>query len=109
FMFKKLKNNSVFRWISNRYVIVLLAFGVWMVFFDANSLLVHRELDKEINELENNKEYFNNEISGDEQLLENLKDSSHIEKYARLTYSFKRDNEDICVIEYAVSTNTDNK
>jgi len=108
-MFKKLKNNSVFRWISNRYVIVLLAFGVWMVFFDANSLLVHRELDKEINELENNKEYFNNEISGDEQFLENLKDSSHIEKYARETYFFKRDNEDIFVIEYADSTNTDNK
>lgn len=108
-MFKKLKNNSVFRWISNRYVIVLLAFGVWMVFFDANSLLVHRELDKEINELEKNKEYFNNEISGDEQFLENLKDSSHIEKYARETYFFKRDNEDIFVIEYADSTNTDNK
>src|SRR5690606_27833438 len=105
----KLKKNSVFRWISNRYEIVHLALGVWMVFFDANSLLVHRELDKEINELEKNKEYFKNEISGDEQFLENLKDSSHIEKYARETYFFKRDNEDIFVIEYADSTNTDNK
>lgn len=99
-MFKKVKNSKTFKWISNKYLLVIAAFGIWMLFFDANSFLVHRQLDKEVRELEDNREYFQNEISTDNQFLENLKDSAQMEKYARETYYFKKDNEDIFIIEY---------
>lgn len=99
-MLKEIRNNRIIKWLSNRYLIVLLAFGVWMLFFDANSLLVHRELNKEIKELEKNQSYFNEEISTDNKFLENLKDTSHIEKYAREKYYFKKENEDIFIIEF---------
>jgi|SRR5690554_761364 cell division protein DivIC len=99
-MLKRIRNNRLFKWLSNRYVIVLLAFAVWMLFFDANSFLVHRELNKEIKELEKNQSYFNEEISTDNKFLENLKDTAHIEKYAREKYYFKKENEDIFIIEF---------
>ena len=53
-----LKNNSWFRYLGNKYVWVLLFFCAWMLFLDNYSYLDHRLLDKEINELEDNKEYY---------------------------------------------------
>lgn len=108
-MFKKVKNSKTFKWISNKYLLVLVAFAVWMLFFDANSFLVHNQLNKEIKELENNREYFQNEISNDNLFLESLKDSGEMEKYARETYYFKKENEDIFIIEYEDSINNPKK
>ncbi|HZH70246.1 MAG TPA: septum formation initiator family protein [Flavobacteriaceae bacterium] len=98
-MFKKLKNKKWFRVLSNKYVLILLIFVVWMLFFDTNSWLVHRELDKELNDLENNIEYFKNEISNDKRFLRQLDDSTEMEKFAREQYYLKKENEDIYIIE----------
>ena len=63
---KKLTDKSpVLKFMSNKYVLVLLFFVVWMLFLDTYSYLDHRFLDKEINELETNKEYYQNEIKKD--------------------------------------------
>lgn len=98
-MYKKLKNKRWFRVLSNKYVLILLIFAVWMLFFDTNSWLVHRELDKELKELENNMEYFKNEISNDKVFLKQLDDSTEMEKFAREHYYLKKENEDIYIIE----------
>ena len=45
----------------NRYVLVLI-FSVWMFFFDNYSYLEHRVLDKEIEEIEDNIQYYKTEI-----------------------------------------------
>ena len=55
--FSKIKNNKWVRFFSNRYVLILIFFIVWMIVFDTNSYLIHRELDKEIEGLENNAGY----------------------------------------------------
>lgn len=97
--FSNLKNNTWFRIFSNRYFLIIAFFVIWMVVFDANSLLVHRELNKEIKELENNKDYFQNEISKDKEFLDKLDEDEELEKFARETYFLKKENEEIFIIE----------
>ena len=88
------------RYISNRYVLVTMFFIVWILFLDNYSRLNHRMLDKEIDELEENKEYYQNEIKRDSQNIKLLKNPDQVEKYAREKYYMKRDSEDIYIIEY---------
>ena len=98
--FKKLKENKIIRIISNKYVIILVVFIVWMGFFDENSFLNHRELDEEIDKLENANEYYKKQIDTDQKIINNLNDPDSLEKYAREEYKMKKDNEDIYIIEY---------
>ncbi len=97
---KEIRNKKWFRFLSNRYVIILLIFGFWMFFLDSNSWLVHHELDQEIDELQTNKEFFRKEIAKDRTIIEKLNDSFELESYARQNYYMKRPNEDIFIIEY---------
>jgi len=98
--FKQLKDNPFIQFITNKYVVITIIFIVWMTFFDENSYLTHQEFDKEIEKLESEKEYYNSEIKHDKELIEKLKDSEELERFAREEYKMKRDNEDIYIIEY---------
>jgi cell division protein DivIC len=97
---KQIKENKVFRVLSNKYVIVLVLFIVWMGFFDENSFINQRELDNEIDKLENANEYYKKQIDEDQNIIDNLNDPDSLEKYAREEYKMKRENEDIFIIEY---------
>jgi cell division protein DivIC len=97
---KQIKENKVFRVLSNKYVIVLVLFIVWMGFFDENSFINQRELDNEIDKLENANEYYKKQIDVDQNIIDNLNDPDSLEKYAREEYKMKRENEDIFIIEY---------
>ena len=97
---KEIKKNKIFRIISNKYVIILVLFVVWMGFFDENSFLNHRELDDEIEKLENANEYYEQQIDADQRVINNLNDPDSLEKYAREEYKMKKENEDIFIIEY---------
>ncbi len=48
-----LKNNKYLKPIKNIFLLILALFVVWMLFFDANSWLIHQELNTEIKDLEN--------------------------------------------------------
>ena len=98
--FKDIKENKVFRIVSNKYVIILVLFVVWMGFFDENSYMNHRELDQEIDKLEDANEYYKKQIDDDQKVIDNLNDPDSLEKYAREEYKMKRENEDIYIIEY---------
>lgn len=71
-----------------------------MIFLDNYSLLDHRVLNKEIEELEDNKKYYQDRIKLDEEKIKLLKNPDQIEKYAREKYYMKRDSEDIYIIEF---------
>lgn len=71
-----------------------------MLFLDNYSYVEHRVLNKQINELESNKKYYQDEIKKDLRNIKLLKDPNQIEKYAREKYFMKRDNEDIYIIEF---------
>ena len=98
--FKKLRENKVFRVLSNKYFIILLLFLIWMVFFDENAFLNHWELDKEIDNLEKSNEYYKDQIEQDKKVIDNLNDPDSLEKYAREEYKMKKENEEIFLIEY---------
>ena len=51
---------------KNIFFLVSIVFIVWMLFFDANSWLIHRVLDKEIEVLELKKDFYNSEIKNDQ-------------------------------------------
>lgn len=88
------------KFITNRYVLAILFFGIWMLFLDNYSWLVHSRLDKEINELETNKKYYQDEIRSDMRQIKLMQDTNEVERYAREKYFMKRDSEDIYIIEY---------
>jgi cell division protein DivIC len=91
---------SFLKFLGNRYLLVLLFFSIWMLFLDNYSYIEHRVLDTEIEELENNKSYYINEIKKDSTKIKQLKNGDQIEKYAREKYFMKRKNEDIYLIEF---------
>ena len=94
-----MKNLSI-KFLKNSYVIIIIIFIIWMIFFDSNSILVHNELNNDINDLNDQKEYYNNEIGKDNIELNQIKTDSGLEKYAREKLFMKRDNEEIFIIEY---------
>ncbi|RMA64837.1 FtsB family cell division protein [Ulvibacter antarcticus] len=95
----ELKQKKWLRLISNKYVLILLLFVIWMFFFDTNSFLIHNELNHDVNALEDNKEFYKKEIKNDKVFIERMKDSEQIEKFAREKYYLKKEKEDIFIIE----------
>ena len=93
--------------IKNIYVIAIIAFVVWMIFFDNNSWFIHNELNNDIKDLENEKDYYKKEIDKDKKALKELNTEIGLEKFAREEYYMKRENEDIYIIEYEDSLKTD--
>lgn len=71
-----------------------------MIFLDNYSYFDHRALDNEIQELEDNRDYYKQEIRNDNKNIKLLKNPEQIEKYAREKYYMKRDSEDIYIIEF---------
>lgn len=87
------------KWFLNIYLLSGIAFLVWMIFFDTNSYLTHKELNKEIKELKTEKEFFKAKLDSENAQYINLKNNrSAREKYARENYFFKRKNEDIFIM-----------
>lgn len=94
------KDKSWFKFISNKYIWVLLFFGSWMIFLDNYSYFDHHILNNQIEELEENKAYYQEEIKKDEKQIKMLQNPEQIEKYAREKYFMKKDSEDIYIIEF---------
>ena len=102
-----LKNKSKFiKPFKSWFVIILIVFAVWMLFFDANSWLIHHELNSDIEDLENSKEYYKKEIIKDNKAIKKLSTEEGLEKFAREKYYMKRNNEEIFIIEYEDSLKT---
>ncbi|MEO6346866.1 MAG: septum formation initiator family protein [Aquaticitalea sp.] len=93
-------NSKYLRHFKNIYVLILTVFVIWMLFFDANSWLIHRELNNEINALENEKKYYLKEMEKDKKKIKELSTDEGLEKLAREKYYMKKAKEDIYIIEY---------
>jgi cell division protein DivIC len=98
------KDKIPYKILLNKYVIVSVFFVTWILFLDNYSYLDHRVLNKEINELEDNKIYYQEEIKKDKDQIKKLKNPAQIEKYAREKYYMKKDSEDIYIIEFEGDT-----
>ncbi|MEY3499670.1 MAG: hypothetical protein RL308_1339 [Bacteroidota bacterium] len=90
--------------VSNKYLLILLLFGTWMLFLDNYSYMDQRVLNKQIQGLEENKKYYQEEIQKDKQNIKLLKNPDQVEKYAREKYYMKKDSEDIYIVEFEGDT-----
>jgi len=93
--------------LGNKYYLTLVAFIIWMLFFDNYSYFEHRFLNEQIDELNDNKKYYKSEIAKDSVKIKNLKNDNMTEKYAREKYFMKKDSEDIYIIEFEEDTTKD--
>ncbi len=91
---------DILRKINNRYVYVTLAFLIIILFVDQFNVFEQIKLRRTLKDQEQQIEYYKQEISNSEKLLDDLQhDSIVMEKTARENYMMKRDNEVIYLIE----------
>ncbi len=85
--------------LKNKFVLVTLALLIWIAFFDSNNWIKQARLQSEIDDLEEQKEYYLKEIEKDSIALFDLTNNTETqEKFAREKYLMKKENEDIIVI-----------
>ena len=92
--------NRLLKLIKSTYGIIIILFIIWMIFFDSNSFIIHNELNNDMNELNDQKSYYEKEIAKDNIELQMIQSDSGLEKYAREKLYMKKDNEEIFLIEY---------
>ena len=92
--------SKLITFIKSTYGIIIILFIIWMIFFDSNSLLVHNDLNNDINKLNEQKSYYNSEIDKDKKELNMIQTDTGLEKYAREKLYMKKDNEDIFIIQF---------
>ena len=97
--------NRLLKLIKSTYGVIIILFIIWMIFFDSNSLIIHNELNNDINELNEQKSYYEKEIVKDNIELKLIQSDSGLEKYAREKLFMKKDNEEVFLIEYDTISN----
>ena len=99
-----IKNNKWYKLNSVKrsyyiYGSILFGFIIWMVFLDSHSLIIHRELSKEIKKLESEKKALETIINKDKNTFEQLNNIDSLERFARENYGHKKEKETIFIIE----------
>ncbi len=90
---------KVFTALKNKYLLTIIGLAVWIAFFDKNDLKTQIELRKDVKKLEEERNYYANEINLITSDIKELNTNPKtLEKFARENYLMKRDNEDIFVI-----------
>jgi len=85
--------------LKNKYFLTFIALLTWLLFFDKNDILTQVDLNKKLKGLEEEKQYYINEIAQNKADMKALKtDPQSLEKFAREKYLMKKDNEEIFVI-----------
>ena len=98
--FNNLKNNRIFKILTNTFVLIFTPFLIWMLFFDENSYMVHRKFNQEIKDLESTISFYQMKIAEDKATIDKLGDSLQLERFAREQYLMKKENEDIYIVEF---------
>jgi len=89
------------KWLMNKYVITGLSFVAWMIFLDANNYFIHSELSEQIQNLENDIEYYEETLEEERELLNQLETNPEaFERYARENFGMHKDGETITIIEF---------
>jgi cell division protein FtsB len=95
---KKIKE-GISKVLSYRYLVAIVLFLAWIVFFDENSIIAHQKNKRQLQELQQQKEYYKKRIKSDRQKLEDLKSGrENLEKFAREQYYMSKPNEDVFIV-----------
>ena len=92
--------NNIPKPFKNKYIILLVFFAFWITFIDDYNLIKQYQLQKDINKLKEQKEYYISEIESDSIELYQLQNSEEEqERFAREKFLMKKDNEDVFIIK----------
>lgn len=81
-----------------KYTLTLIFFVIWIIFFDKNKFSYQWDIFLQIKNLENEKNYYTNEIEKNRLLIHGLTSNlDTMEMIAREVYFMKKENEDIFV------------
>lgn len=90
---------KIWPWLKNKYILTISVFFIWMFFFDQNNMVDRIKMTTEINQLEEDREYFMEQILIDSARLNELTtNKENLEKYAREQFLMKKPNEDVFVV-----------
>jgi len=91
--------NRLLELLRNKYFLSVVAFVVWMLFFDKNDILAQYEFKSQVSKLQEEKDFYVKEIEQVKKDLNELNTNLNTaEKFAREKYFMKKDNEDVFVI-----------
>lgn len=91
--------NRLFELFRNKYFVATAAFIVWMLFFDRNDMLSQYEYRRDVNTLQEEKDFYLKETAQVKKDLNELSTNlKSAEKFAREKYFMKKENEDVFVI-----------
>ena len=90
---------KIWPWLKNKYILTIAVFAVWMLFFGQNNMVDRIKMSTEINQLEEDREYYLEQIQKDSARLNELTtNKENLEKYAREQFLMKKPNEDVFVV-----------
>ena len=85
--------------LRTKYFLAVVAFALWMLFFDRNDMLSQYEYRVQVNKLQQEKDFYTKETAAVKKDLKELDSNLNTaEKFAREKYFMKKDNEDVFVI-----------
>lgn len=85
---------------KNKYILTLIIFIFWIIFIDDYNLIKQHKLQKKLENLETQKEYYLLEIEKDSTELHHLQNNKEYqEKFAREKFLMKKENEDLFIIK----------
>ena len=91
--------NRIPKPLKNKYILTLIFFGFWIIFIDDYNLIKQHQLQKNVDALEDQKEYYISEINKDSTELYHLQNTKEEqERFAREKFLMKKDNEDVFII-----------
>jgi len=80
-------------------VLTIAVFAIWMLFFDQNNMVDRVKMSSEIKQLEEDREYYLEQIQKDSARLNELTtNKENLEKYAREQFLMKKPEEDVFVV-----------
>ncbi|OFY38668.1 MAG: hypothetical protein A2X18_08290 [Bacteroidetes bacterium GWF2_40_14] len=99
-MWQRFLDSKFFKIIKNKFLIVGVVFGIWITFFDNNSLIDWAKVMLNISKQEEQKIYYKQAIEAtDEKLLELGSNLDSLEKFAREQYFFLEEGEDVFIVQ----------
>ncbi|MEI7803304.1 MAG: septum formation initiator family protein [Bacteroidota bacterium] len=105
-LFVNMRRGNIPWYVKNRYVLAIVAFLVWMTFFDRNNVVEQYKIHAQLSDLRSKKEYYAEQIKIVRKEKQELFTSmASLEKFAREHYMMKKSNEDLFVIVPSQKTN----
>lgn len=93
------KQRQPWKLLLNKYFLVGVAFLVWMAFFHTNSAVEMIRAKEQIRQQEKEIEFYEKEIEDMDEHLDNLRfNRDTLEKFARETYFYHEDGEDVYIV-----------